>query len=75
MRALVAFLRSAALAVEGPERAPTVRSSDPGDDHLIAPAVRERTLLVSGDDHLLELADRTPVVTAATFPARFVTPS
>ena len=71
-RAFVALLRSAALVVEDPERAPTVRSSDPGDDYLIALAERERAVLVSGDDHLLALADRIPVVTAAAFLERFI---
>lgn len=70
-RALVALLRSAALVVEDPEGAPTVRSVDPGDDYLIALAERERALLVSGDDHLLELSGRIPVVTAAEFLRRF----
>jgi putative PIN family toxin of toxin-antitoxin system len=45
-----------------PERAP-----DPGDDHLIALAEAERALLVSGDRHLLGLADELPIVPPRVF--------
>lgn len=71
-RALVALLRGTGVVVEDPEGVPTVRSTDPDDDYLIALAERGRALLVSGDDHLLALADRIPVMTAAGFLERFV---
>jgi predicted nucleic acid-binding protein len=37
------------------------RISVPSDNYLIALASAERALLVSGDRHLLELADQIPV--------------
>lgn len=47
-----------------------VRSSDPGDDYLLALAASTRALLVSGDGHLLALAQRVPVSTPAAFLAQ-----
>jgi putative PIN family toxin of toxin-antitoxin system len=70
--AFCSWLRSAAEVVEDPGAPPSVRSRDPDDDYLIALAEQQRALLVSGDDHLLQLADRIPVYTAAEFLARFV---
>jgi putative PIN family toxin of toxin-antitoxin system len=43
------------------------RSADPGDDYLFALAENERAVLVSGDQHLLELAGDLPIETARTF--------
>lgn len=40
---------------------PQARSHDPGDDYLLALAEDTRAVLVSGDQHLLALADRFPV--------------
>lgn len=71
-RAFLSWLRSTAEVVEDPRDPPSVRSRDPDDDYLIALAEHQRALLVSGDDHLLELADRIPVFTATAFLARFV---
>ncbi len=68
----LSWLRSTAEVVEDPATPPPVRSRDPDDDYLVALAERERAILVSGDEHLLELADRIPVFTAAGFLARFV---
>lgn len=70
--AFLSWLRSTAEVVEDPLDPPPVRSRDPDDDYLIALAERQRAVLVSGDDHLLELADRIPVFTAAGFLERFV---
>ena len=42
-----------------------VRSPDPGDDYLIALAAETGALLVSGDRHLLGLAERIPVCSPA----------
>jgi putative PIN family toxin of toxin-antitoxin system len=65
-RAFAALLRDAAvLAPDPPERPP--RSSDPGDDYLLALAASTGAYLVSGDAHLLALADRLPVRTPAAF--------
>jgi putative PIN family toxin of toxin-antitoxin system len=40
---------------------------DPGDDYLLALAEQERAVLVSGDQHLLALADELPIQTARAF--------
>jgi predicted nucleic acid-binding protein len=53
--------------VRDPEGPPAVRSSDPGDDYLVALAARENVPLVSGDDHLLVLRDRAPVFSPREF--------
>lgn len=45
----------------------THRSEDPGDDYLLALAEVEQAVLVSGDRHLLVLAPKLPVMTAAEF--------
>lgn len=63
---LTELLRGAARHAEDPPERPQ-RSSDPGDDYLLALAESERAVLVSGDRHLLELADRFPVVSARSF--------
>jgi predicted nucleic acid-binding protein len=44
-----------------------VRSADPKDDSLVALAAAERAVIVSGDTHLTDLADRIPVCRAAEF--------
>jgi predicted nucleic acid-binding protein len=65
--ALVDWLgRSAALASDPPGR-PTTRSIDPGDDYVIALAANERAVLVSGDKHLLALAETIPVYAPREF--------
>jgi putative PIN family toxin of toxin-antitoxin system len=62
----VALLRHAAIIA--PDRpAPPRRSPDPGDDYLLALAEGQGALLVSGDQHLLGLADRFPVRTPRAF--------
>ena len=62
----VALLRHAAvLAVDPPD--PVPRSADPGDDYLLALAEQQRTVIVSGDGHLLELAERFPVHSPRAF--------
>ena len=62
----VSLLRLAAVVAPDP-RAAAHRSADPGDDYLLALAEQERAVLVSGDRHLLNLADRLPVQTARDF--------
>ncbi len=44
-----------------------VRSSDPGDDYLIALAAETQAVIVSGDRHLLDRSDELPVYTPAGF--------
>jgi putative PIN family toxin of toxin-antitoxin system len=63
---LVALLRLAAVVAPDP-RTSADRSADPGDDYLLALAQSERAVLVSGDQHLLDLADRLPIQTARSF--------
>ncbi len=63
----LAWLRETADVVADPRDDPPLRSPDPGDDYLIALAAQERIPLVSGDNHLLVLADRLPILTAAQF--------
>jgi putative PIN family toxin of toxin-antitoxin system len=57
--------RGAILAADPPS--PARRSEDAGDDYLLALAESERAVLVSGDQHLLTLADELPIQTARTF--------
>jgi putative PIN family toxin of toxin-antitoxin system len=54
------LLREAGLVATDPP-APPRRSPDPGDDYLLALAESERSLVVSGDRHLLGLAGELPV--------------
>lgn len=63
--AYVDFLASTAVIAEQPAVG-SHRSRDPGDDYLLALAENEEAVLVSGDKHLLQLAD-LPIQTAAGF--------
>ena len=63
---LVALLAHSAVVAPDP-RAPVRRSSDPGDDYLLALAESERAVLVSGDRHLVELGGNLPVETPRAF--------
>jgi putative PIN family toxin of toxin-antitoxin system len=67
--AFVGMLRHGAVDAPDPPNPPR-RSADPGDDYLLALAEAERAVLVSGDQHLLDLADRYPIETARAFLAR-----
>ncbi len=58
----LALVAELAETVSDPEGLPSLRSADPGDDYLIAVATREGVSLVSGDEHLLALRDRAPVL-------------
>jgi uncharacterized protein len=63
---LVDLLRhSAIVAFDPPD--PPPRSSDAGDDYLLALAETERALLVSGDQHLLALSNEFPILAARSF--------
>jgi uncharacterized protein len=65
--AILEWLRTAATISLSPDGPPPMKSADPGDDYLLALAAAERAMLVSGDDHLLSLADRAPVCAPARF--------
>lgn len=58
--AFVALLRRGGRLGADPAT-PVRRSADPGDDYLLALAEAERAVLVSGDRHVLALADELPV--------------
>ncbi len=69
VRDYISLLRREAIAASDPELPPPLRSSDPDDDYLIALAHGQNASLVSGDTHLLELADRAPILSPADFVA------
>ncbi len=54
------------LAVD-PAALPPIRCVDPDDDYLIALASANSAALVSGDGHLLDMADKIPVFTPREF--------
>jgi uncharacterized protein len=62
----IAMLRAGARVAPDVADVPS-RSTDPGDDYLLALAESERAVLVSGDHHLLALAAEFPVQTAREF--------
>lgn len=61
------WLEAGAAIVDDPGHPPPVRSEDAGDDYLIAVAADQRAALVSGDRHLLALAERIPVYAPRDF--------
>ena len=61
------WLTESAAVVVDPVEPPPIRSVDSGDDYLIALAASRQAILVGGDRHLLELADRIPVLEPALF--------
>jgi putative PIN family toxin of toxin-antitoxin system len=56
----VSFLRNTAVPTPDSLVAPG-RSRDSGDDYLLSLAENEKAIVVSGDQHLLALADQFPV--------------
>lgn len=72
--ALVALLRGEAELRSDPTGMQPVRSTDPGDDYLIALAAESRAIIVSGDHHLLDLADQLPVKSPVEFLAAIEPP-
>ena len=60
------LLRAAATPAEDPADVPRV-SADRDDDYLVALAHSQHALLVSGDQHLLALADRMPIMNPRAF--------
>lgn len=67
----VDLLRRTAVLV--PDTAVTARSADAADDYLISLAEASRAVLVSGDKHVLALADSFPIDTPAKFLVRLET--
>ena len=61
----VELLRREASPVPDPAGPPPLRCSDPDDDYLITLAHGQGAILVSGDRHLLDLADRAPILAPA----------
>jgi putative PIN family toxin of toxin-antitoxin system len=64
---VIGWLEGAAVLAADPSGPPSIRSPDPGDDYLIALAEAERAVLVSGDQHLLGLAEGLPIRSPADF--------
>jgi uncharacterized protein len=64
-RDYVAQLRRESSHVADPNGEPPLRSADPDDDYLIALAHDQSAIVVSGDRHLLDLADRAPILSPA----------
>lgn len=65
--ALLELLRGEAEIAADPTKPPPRKSSDPGDDYLIALSADQRAPLVSGDKHLTDLADELPILTPRRF--------
>ena len=61
--AYVDWLERSATVAHDPDGPPPVRAVDPDDDYLVALAADQRAILVSGDRHLLSLAEDFPVMT------------
>ena len=66
-RQFIELLGHQAEMVDDPDTPPPVQSSDPGDNYLIALAAATRSVILSGDHHLLDLAGRLPVYSPAAF--------
>jgi putative PIN family toxin of toxin-antitoxin system len=69
VRDYIDLLRREAFVASDPEGPPPLRSADPDDDYLIALAHSQNAVLVSGDNHLLDLAGQAPILSPADFPA------
>lgn len=70
--ALIDALERHALVVPDPPDPHPIRASDLADDFVIALAAAAGAVIVSGDVHLLDLADRIPVVTPSEFCDQFL---
>jgi uncharacterized protein len=67
--AFIGWVRDHGTLAEDPPDPPPIRSPDPDDDYLLALAISRRSFLVTGDQHLLGLRDKLPILP----PAEFVT--
>ena len=61
------WLARSATVVPDPETPPPIQTTDPDDDYLVALAANQGAVLVSGDRHVLALADSMPVRSCAEF--------
>jgi putative PIN family toxin of toxin-antitoxin system len=66
-REILGWLADSATSANAPDVLPAMRSSDPGDDYLIALAESVQAALVSGDEHLLGRASDLPIYSPADF--------
>lgn len=64
---VLGVLRDSAVVADDPREPGPIRSADPDDDYLIALACSTQAALVSGDTHLLSLAERIPVYSPREF--------
>jgi putative PIN family toxin of toxin-antitoxin system len=62
VRDFVDLVRRVSLHVSDPDGPAPLRSADPDDDYLIALAQAQNAILVSGDNHLLDLSDGAPIL-------------
>ena len=58
---LLALFRRSADVADDPSQPSRVRCADPADEYLIALAESVGAVIVSGDGHLLDLADKIPI--------------
>jgi putative PIN family toxin of toxin-antitoxin system len=63
----VNLIRMEAQMMDDPIAEPSVRAPDPDDDYVIALGEAANAMIVSGDAHLLGLADAIPVYSPAGF--------
>ncbi|MBI1843592.1 MAG: putative toxin-antitoxin system toxin component, PIN family [Actinobacteria bacterium] len=64
---LVELVRREAFMIDDPKVSPRVRSIDANDDYLIDLGEATHAVIVSGDRHLLDLADQIPVYAPSAF--------
>ncbi len=64
---LVELIRTSADFRDDPPGRSARRSSDPGDDDVLALAQAAQPVIVSGDNHLLRLAEEQPVYSPRPF--------
>lgn len=64
-KGIVELLSRGRVVTEDPHQRPEISSPDPDDDYLIALAGRSRSILVSGDKDLLQLAGQLPIYSPA----------
>lgn len=66
-KAFLTLLSEGATIVDDPAQPPSLRTADPHDDYLVALAEAARTVIVSGDKHLLGMVGQLPVYSPADF--------
>ncbi|MGC2486025.1 MAG: putative toxin-antitoxin system toxin component, PIN family [Acidimicrobiales bacterium] len=66
-RQFIELLKHQGEIVDDPDLSLPIRSSDPDDNYLIALAATTRSVIISGDHHLLDLAELLPVYSPAAF--------